>query len=418
MTVAQTIEQLAKQAKQASRALVAASAHQKNRALLEMADRILANQQQIAEANEKDLAAGQGKGLSAAMLDRLRLTEARIEAMAQGLREVAALPDPVGELTEVRSRPSGIRVGRMRIPLGLVAIIYESRPNVTADAAGLCLKSGNAVLLRGGSEAFHSNHAIAQLLQGAAVEAGLPAAVVSIVDTVDRQAVLEMLKLEEVVDVVIPRGGEALIRFVAEHSRVPVIKHYKGTCHVYVDRSADVDMACRIAVNAKTQRPGVCNAAETLLVHRDVAAQLLPRLGQQLTDLGVELRGCPRTRELLPQCQAATEEDWPAEYLDLVLAIKVVQGMGEAIDHISQYGSQHTEAIVTTEYQRAMDFVRDVDSSSVMVNASTRFADGGEYGLGAEIGISTSKLHAYGPMGLRELTSQKFVVLGEGQIRQ
>ena len=417
MDAAGEIRALAERAKAASVAVARAGTDRKNTALAAMADGLLAAAPDLKKANEIDLAAGREKGLSAAMLDRLALTDARIRGMADGLREVEALADPVGEITDVVRRPSGIQVGRMRIPLGLVAIIYESRPNVTADAAGLCLKSGNATLLRGGSEAIHSNQAIAAVLRRALEAVELPADAITVIDKTDRALIPEMLKLEETIDLVIPRGGEGLIRFVSENSRIPVIKHYKGTCHVYVDCAADLASAVRIILNAKTQRPGVCNAAETLLVHEAVARDFLPMAARKLTALGVELRGCERTQAILTDVTPATEDDWPAEYLDLVLAVKIVDDLDQAMDHIRRYGSLHTEAIVTEDHTAAMRFLREVDSSSVMINASTRFADGFEYGLGAEIGISTSKLHAYGPMGLRELTAQKFVVFGEGQVR-
>jgi glutamate-5-semialdehyde dehydrogenase len=411
------VRHLAREAKDASYEVARADTNRKNAALRAMAEGLLTHAETLKSENAADLAAGKAAGLSAAMLDRLTLTDKTITGMAQGLREVAALPDPVGEITDLVRRPSGIQVGRMRIPLGLIAIIYESRPNVTADAAGLCLKSGNATILRGGSEAIRSNRAIAHVLRDALTSADLPRAAVTLVPTTDRAAILELVKLEDVVDLVIPRGGEGLIRFVAENSRVPVIKHYKGVCHVYVDASADLESARSIIVNAKVQRPGVCNAAETLLVHESIAGKFLPEAALALREKGVELRGCERSRKIVPDMKAATEEDWPAEYLDLILAVKVVGDLDEAIAHVRRYGSLHTEAIVTRDHAAAMRFVREVDSSSVMVNASTRFADGGEYGLGAEIGISTSKLHAYGPMGLRELTAQKFVVFGEGQVR-
>ena len=416
--LAEKVRQTALKAREASYAVARASTKAKNDALNLMADRLTNGAALLKTENEKDLAAGRETGLSQAMLDRLTLTDARIASMGEGLRQVAALPDPVGEITDVVRRPTGIQVGRMRIPLGVIGIIYESRPNVTADAAGLCLKSGNAVLLRGGSEATHSNAAIGQILREALNDVELPPDSISFLGTTDRAAITEMLKLEEIIDVVIPRGGEGLIRFVAENSRIPVIKHYKGTCHVYVDKAADIAQAIRIIVNAKAQRPGVCNAAETLLVHADVASHFLPMAARKLGAVGVTIRGCEKTREYVSEAEAATEEDWPAEYLDLILAVKVVSDMDEAIAHIRKYGSLHTEAIVTNDHQSAMRFVREVDSSSVMINASTRFSDGFEYGLGAEIGISTSKLHAYGPMGLRELTAQKFIVFGDGHIRE
>ncbi|MBZ0254373.1 MAG: glutamate-5-semialdehyde dehydrogenase, partial [Candidatus Methylomirabilis sp.] len=353
-----------------------------------------------------------------AMRDRLLLDGARVEKMARALEEVAALPDPVGAIEDMVVRPNGLRVGRMRIPLGVVGIVYESRPNVTADVAGLCLRSGNAALLRGGSEAIHSNLAVAAVLQDALAAAGLPREAVQVLDVTDREALGVLLTLEAYIDVMIPRGGEGLIRFVAEHSRIPVIKHYKGVCHVYVDETADLAMAERIALNAKVQRPGVCNAMETLLVDRRIAPVFVPRIAKTLEAAGVELRGCRETRALAPEVREATDADWGEEFLDLVLAVRVVDGLDGAVEHIRRYGSDHTEAIVTQHHGRAMEFLRRVNSSSVMVNASTRFADGGEYGLGAEVGISTSKLHAYGPMGVQDLTTRKFVVLGEGHVRE
>jgi glutamate-5-semialdehyde dehydrogenase len=351
------------------------------------------------------------------MIDRLTLDEVRVGAMAAGLREVALLPDPVGEVARMWQRPNGLRVGKMRIPLGVIGIIYESRPNVTADAAALCLKSGNAVILRGGSEAFHSNVAIADILREVMTEMGVPEAALTLIPFVEREGVLEMLRQEEQIDLIIPRGGESLIRFVVEHSRIPVIKHYKGVCHVFVDASADVDMATRIIVNGKTQRPGVCNAVETLLVHRDIAATFVPRIAAVLSRLKVELRGDETVREYAPDVIAASEEDWQAEYLDLILAMRVVDDLDGAIAHINRYGSLHTEAIVTNDYAASQRFLREVNSSTVLVNASTRFADGNQLGLGAEIGISTTKLHSFGPMGLEDLTTQKFIVYGDGQVR-
>ncbi len=410
--------QLAREAKLAARVMARLSSADKDELLRRMAAALEAGAEGLMAANDEDVAAGRQKGLSAAMIDRLVLDEKRIRAMADGLREVAALPDPVGEITGMRRRPNGIQVGRMRIPLGVIGIVYESRPNVTADAAGLCLKSGNAVILRGGSEAIHSNTAIGALLKGELRRMGLPEAALQVVATTDRGAVLELLKLEEEIDLIIPRGGEGLIRFVVEHSRIPVIKHYKGVCHVFVDASADFEMAERICVNAKVQRPGVCNAMETLLIHKDIAETFVPRIATLLRSHGVELRGCPVTREFAPEVKPADEADWGAEYLELILAVKVVEDLDEAIDHIQQYCSLHTETIVTGDYANAQRFVREVNSSVVMVNASTRFSDGNQLGLGAEIGISTTKLHAFGPMGLEELTTRKFVVLGEGQVRQ
>ena len=410
--------QLARQAKQAARVMAKLSSAVKDELLRRMADALERGSAELLAANEKDVAAGRQKGLSAAMVDRLVLDEQRIRAMADGLREVASLPDPVGEITGMWRRPNGIQVGRMRIPLGVIGIVYEARPNVTADAAGLCLKSGNAVILRGGSEAVHSNTAIGALLKEELLRMGLPEAALQVIATTDRAAVLELLKLEEEIDLIIPRGGEGLIRFVVEHSRIPVIKHYKGVCHVFVDASADFEMAERICVNAKVQRPGVCNAMETLLIHKDIAETFVPRIVATMRSQGVELRGCPVTREFAPEVLTASEADWGAEYLDLILAVKVVDDLDEAIDHIQQYCSLHTETIVTGDYANAQRFLREVNSSVVMVNASTRFSDGNQLGLGAEIGISTTKLHAFGPMGLEDLTTRKFVVLGDGQIRQ
>ncbi len=405
-------------AKEAGSVLSALRSGVKNSALQGMADGLLKNAKLLKKENAKDLKAGKEKGLTDAMINRLKLSDKVISGMAEGLCEVAALPDPVGEVTGIRTRPNGLRVGRMRIPLGVVGIIYESRPNVTADAAGLCLKSGNAVILRGGSEAIHSNRAIAGVLKAAAKEAGVPEAAIQLVETTDRAAVLEMLKLEESIDIIIPRGGEGLIRFVVENSKIPVIKHYKGVCHVYVDAETEMDMAVDIAHNAKVQRPGVCNSMETLLVHKAAAAEFLPLIHKSFSEAGVLMMGCERTREILGDIKTATEEDWYAEFLDLTIAIKVVDSMDSAMAHIACYGSLHTESIVTSNYANAERFLREVNSSSVMVNASTRFADGFEYGLGAEIGISTTKLHAYGPMGLVELTTQKFIVYGDGQIRE
>ncbi|RMG60761.1 MAG: glutamate-5-semialdehyde dehydrogenase [Deltaproteobacteria bacterium] len=412
-----TMLDLAKRAKEASTLLAKATTDVKDRALLRMADLLEEKSGYIKEENGKDLERGKEKGLSKAMLDRLLLTDARISQMADGLREVAKLPDPVGEVVKMWRRPNGLLVGRMRIPLGVIGIIYESRPNVTADAAGLCVKSGNAVILRGGSEAIHSNVAISTILREGLREAGLPEDAIVLVSDTRRELIDEMLSLEEYIDLIIPRGGEALIRRVAENSRIPVIKHYKGVCHVYVDRDANLDQAVAIAVNSKTQRPGVCNAMETLLVHRDVAEAFLPRVGEELKSAGVEIRGCAETRKHLPWAKEATEEDWYEEYLDLILAVRVVSDMDDAINHIRTYGSLHTEAIVTDNYERAMRFIAEVDSSLVLVNASTRFNDGYQLGLGAEIGISTTKIHAFGPMGLEELTTTKFIAFGNGQLR-
>jgi glutamate-5-semialdehyde dehydrogenase len=410
--------ELAREAKAAARGLARAGTEAKNRALLDLAGRIEAERAALQTENEKDVAQARIEGMAPALIDRLMLSDKVIGQMAGGLREVAALSDPVGQVSDMKYRPSGIQVGRMRIPLGVIGFIYESRPNVTVDAAGLCLKSGNAVILKGGREAIHSNQALGRLIGQSLEAAGLPPRAVQVVPTTDRAATLELIRLDEYLDVVIPRGGEGLIRFVAENARVPVLKHYKGTCHLYVDQGGDLEMAVRIAHNAKVQRPGVCNALETLLVHQAEADAFLPLAAQTLEAAGVELRGCPETLKRLPGRKAAVEEDWPAEYLDLILAVRVVQYLDEALDHIARYGSKHTEAIVTRDYDRARRFLTEVDSSLVLVNASTRFNDGGELGLGAEIGISTSKLHAFGPMGLDELTTTKFIAFGSGQIRR
>ena len=412
------IEGIAKAAREASFRLASVDSAVKDKVLQRMADALEAGADGLKKENAKDLEAGKEKGLTDAMLDRLTLSDKVIKGMAGGLREVAALKDPVGEVSDLSVMASGIRVGRMRIPLGVVGIIYESRPNVTADAAGLCLKSGNAVVLRGGSEAINSNMAIAVILRDALEAEGISKDTVQVIETTDRDAVLQMLKQEEFIDVIIPRGGEGLIRFVTENSKIPVIKHYKGVCHVFVDESADMDMATDIAFNAKVQRPGVCNAMETLLVHKSVADEFLPLIGKRYKEAGVEIRGCERTRAILIGANEASEEDWYAEFLDLIIAVKVVDDMDAAIKHIEKYGSLHTESIITESYERSQRFLREVNSSTVMVNASTRFSDGGQFGLGAEIGISTTKLHSYGPMGLVDLTTRKFIVLGEGQIRE
>jgi len=417
MTIADRIRQLARDARQASHAMARLSTGVKNELLIAMADALIAATPALIAENRKDLAVGEEKGLSSAMLDRLMLDEKRIKGMADGLREVAALPDPVGEVTRMWKRPNDLMVGKMRIPLGVIGIIYEARPNVTADAAALCLKAGNSVILRGGSEALHSNLAIAGVLQSEMAKAGIPCAALAVVPFTEREGVLELLKQEESIDLIIPRGGEGLIRFVVEHSKIPVIKHYKGVCHLFVDAAADYDMAERIIVNGKTQRPGVCNALETLLVHRDAAETFVPRIAATLAGLGVELRGDERFCELAPQAQPATEEDWAAEYLELILSCRVVDDMDQAMDHINRYGSLHTEAIVTRDYANAQRFIREVNSSCVLVNASTRFSDGNQLGLGAEIGISTTKLHSFGPMGLEDLTTTKFIVYGDGQVR-
>ncbi|MCD4688085.1 MAG: glutamate-5-semialdehyde dehydrogenase [Desulfuromonadaceae bacterium] len=417
MTIQEQMLALAQEAQQATRIMANLSATAKNDMLRRMADALEQAAPALVEANEKDLERARQKGLSAAMIDRLMLNDERVTAMADGLREVAELPDPVGEISDMRRRPNGIQVGRMRIPLGVIGIVYESRPNVTADAAGLCLKSGNVVVLRGGSEAINSNVAIGAVLKKELLVMGLPAGALQVVTTTDRSAITELLKLEEYIDLIIPRGGEGLIRFVSENSRIPVIKHYKGVCHTFIDASADYEMAERICVNAKVQRPGVCNSMETLLIHKDIAETFVPRIVATLKGKGVELRGCSVTKEFAPEVIAATEEDWAAEYLDLILAIKVVEDIDEAIEHIRRYCSLHTEVIVTNDYRNSQRFVREVNSSVVMVNASSRFSDGNQFGLGAEIGISTTKLHSFGPMGLEDLTTRKFVVLGDGQVR-
>jgi len=411
------MESLGQAARAASRLTAAASTADKNAALLEMARQIRAQQETLLAANARDLAEAKANGLDAAMIDRLTLTAKSIEAMAQGLEQVAALPDPVGEITDVKQRPTGIQVGKMRVPLGVIGIIYEARPNVTADAAALCLKSGNAAILRGGKEALHANQAIAACVRAGLKAAGLPETAVQVVDTTDRAAVGALITMPQYVDVIVPRGGKGLIERISQEARVPVIKHLDGNCHVYVDDAADPVKALNIVENSKTQRYGTCNTTESLLVARAVAETLLPRIAAMLTGKGVEIRGCEATRTLVPQAQAATEQDWTEEYLAPIIAVKVVAGLDEAIEHINRYSSQHTEAIVTENYTHAMRFLREVDSSSVMVNASTRFADGFEYGLGAEIGISTDKIHARGPVGLDGLTSQKWVVFGNGEVR-
>lgn len=412
------LEAMGRAARAAARAIARADTGTKNRALKAIAAQLDAQRDSIAGANGKDMQAGRDNGLDAALLDRLELTDARIDGMIEGLAQIAELPDPVGEIEDLKYRPSGIQVGKMRVPLGVVGIVYESRPNVTIDAASLCLKSGNATILRGGSEALHSNGAIAACIAAGLKEAGLPEEVVQVVDTTDREAVGAMISMPEYVDVIVPRGGTGLIERVSRDARVPVIKHLHGVCHVYLDDRADREKAFNIALNAKTHRYGVCNAMETLLVADGIADEILPRLAAAYREKGVELRGCERTQQILSDCVAASEADWSEEYLAPVLAIRVLADMDAAMDHIAAYGSGHTEAIVTEDYTRARRFLSEVDSSSVMVNASTRFADGFEYGLGAEIGISTDKIHARGPVGLEGLTSQKWIVLGDGQIRQ
>ena len=416
--LAATMHRVGAQARAAARVVATARTAVKNRALDTMAELLQAREQELTRANRLDLEAARDRGLDAALMDRLALTPARIAAMAEGLRQVAALPDPVGRLTDVDPRPSGIRVGKMRVPLGVIGIIYESRPNVTADAAALCLKAGNAAVLRGGSEAFHSNQAIAACLAAGLEDAGLPAHAVQVIDTTDRAAVGQLIALPDYIDVIVPRGGKGLIERISREARVPVIKHLDGICHVYLDAAADREKAMAIAINAKTHRYGVCNAMETLLIHVDVAAAWLPALAEQYAQAGVELRGCDRVCALVKTATAATAADWRTEYLAPLLSIRVVDDMQQAMDHIATYGSHHTDAIVTEDYSRAMRFLRAVDSASVIVNASTRFADGAEFGLGAEIGVSTDKLHARGPVGLEGLTTQKFVVFGDGEIRR
>jgi glutamate-5-semialdehyde dehydrogenase len=417
MSLAGMIEDMAKEAKAASRQLRRAGRAQKDSTLELLAGKLIDMQADIIKENEKDLAQARKAGLSAAMIDRLTMDYKVIRGMADGLREVAALPDPVGEVSGMWKRPNGLLVGRVRIPLGVIGFIYESRPNVTVDAAALCLKSGNTVILKGGSEAIHSNLILSDLLEQALVETGLPPKAIQVIPTTDREAVKILIGLDDYIDTIIPRGGEGLIRFVTGHSRVPVLKHYKGVCHIYVDECADLQMAREICFNAKVQRPGVCNAMETMLIHKGIASDFLPDMVKRFRDANVEIRGCPRTLELSPGIKPAVETDWPAEFLDLILAVKIVSNMDEALDHIEQYGSNHTEAIITNDYNRSQRFLAEVDASVVLINASTRFNDGNQLGLGAEIGINTSKLHAFGPMGLEELTTTKFIVYGQGQVR-
>jgi glutamate-5-semialdehyde dehydrogenase len=417
MSIESTITEMAKEARAASMEIARCPSKKKNEVLLKIADKIEEQAAYIQEENQKDLTMAKEMGLSDAMLDRLTVTDATVTSMAKGLREVSRLDDPVGSTSKSWLRPNGLEVSRMRIPLGVIGIIYESRPNVTIDAAGLCLKAGNAVILRGGSEALHSNQTLAKIISQALAETGLPAKAVQVVPIRDREAVKILLNQEEFIDLIIPRGGEGLIRFVVENSTIPVLKHYKGVCHVYIDDGADLEMARNICFNAKVQRPGVCNSMETMLVHRSISQELLPQMAERFIKAGVEIRGCPETCRILPDARKAEPADWPEEYLCLVLAVKIVKDMDQAISHITKYSSSHTEAIVTGDYNRARRFVRHVDSSVVLVNASTRFNDGGELGLGAEIGISTSKLHAFGPMGVEELTTTKFVVFGDGQTR-
>jgi len=411
------MQEVGSKARSASRILAAASTADKNSALLSIADDIDKSRDALIAENKKDMQAGAEKGLDAALLDRLELTHGRIDSMIEGLRQIAALPDPIGEIFDMNYRPTGIQVGRMRVPLGVVGIIYESRPNVTADAAALCLKSGNATVLRGGSEAFHSNQAIARIIQQGLEKVGLSADAVQVIATTDREAVGQMITMPEYIDVIIPRGGKGLIERISNNARVPVIKHLDGICHIYIDAEADLEKAIQVSFNAKTQRYGTCNTLETLLVSEEIAEAVLPELGRMYQEKGVELRGCKTTQGLISDTILATPEDWDTEYLAPILAIKVVKDLDEAIEHINSHSSQHTESIITENYTHARRFLREVDSSSVMVNASTRFADGFEYGLGAEIGISTDKFHARGPVGLEGLTSVKFIVFGDGHIR-
>ena len=409
---------MAENGRTAARKLAALTTSVKNSILLDTAQLLMDEREFICRENEKDLALGREKGLSPAMLDRLELSDTVLASMVQGLHEIAALPDPVGEVDDMKRRPSGITVGRMRVPMGVVGMIYESRPNVTIDAAALCLKAGNGVLLRGGSEAIFSNLALAKLLQKVLASHLVPKEAVQVIPVTDRYGVNVMLAQEDYIDVIIPRGGESLIRFVTETSRIPVLKHYKGVCHLYIDDSADVEMGIGIAMNGKTQRPGVCNALEGLLVHRSIAELFLPAAVNQLMAAGVELLGCKQSRTIVPEITPAMDSDWGTEFLDLKMIVRVVDDMDDAMHYIEQYGSQHTEVIVTGSYDNSQRFLREVDASAVMINASSRFNDGGQFGLGAEIGISTTKLHAYGPMGLEELTTRKFIVFGEGEVRE
>lgn len=418
MDIKAYMSRLGQQARNASREMGKADTGKKNLALIKIAEAIEANREQLVVENQKDLQAGQANGLESALLDRLELKPTTIDSMIEGLKQIAALADPVGGISDLNYRPSGIQVGQMRVPLGVIGIIYESRPNVTVDAAALCLKSGNACILRGGSEAIHSNQAIAACISEGLAAAGLPAEAVQVVETTDRAAVGELITMDRYVDVIVPRGGKSLIERISKDATIAVIKHLDGICHVYIDEHADLDKAVKIAVNAKTHRYGVCNAMETLLVAEGIAPKVLPLLAEQYLEKGVELRGCLKSCSLIPQCVRANEQDWQTEYLAPILSIRVVDGIDDAIEHINQYSSGHTESIVTEDYTLARRFLREVDSSSVMVNASTRFADGFEYGLGAEIGISTDKLHARGPVGLNGLTTLKYIVLGDGQIRQ
>jgi glutamate-5-semialdehyde dehydrogenase len=417
MDIRSRVIEIARNAKKAAAVLARLSSDAKDSALIDMAETLTRQTGFLMKENAKDLEKARQMGLSAALIDRLTLNESTIEGIAKGIREVACLPDPIGKVTSMWRRPNGLLVGRMRIPLGVIGIIYESRPNVTVDAASLCLKSGNAVILRGGSEAINSNIAIATILQGVLANQAIPEEAIQVIPITEREAVREMLQLEEYIDLIIPRGGEDLIRAVVNESKIPVIKHYKGVCHVFVDAGADLEMAVNICMNAKTQRPGVCNAMETLLINQDIAGEFLPLVARHFKKAGVVLKGCDRTRRILKDVEQAKEEDWYQEYLDLILSVRVVDDLDEAVAHIEKYGSLHTESIITSNYQNAQRFLNEVNSSTVLVNASTRFSDGFELGLGAEIGISTTKLHAFGPMGLEELTTTKFIIYGNGQVR-
>ena len=418
MDIHKSVKKMAEDALDASHRLSRVSTTAKNEALLRMADEIGWHRDFILSENNRDLNAAKEKGLSAPMIDRLTIKDDSLKAMTQGLREIAALPDPVGKVTSMWRRPNGLLVGRMRIPLGVIGIIYESRPNVTVDASALCVKSGNAVILRGGSESIHSNLAIASILQDVLRESPLPDKAIQVIPFTDREAVTTLLQMDEQIDLIIPRGGEELIRAVVAQSKIPVIKHYKGVCHIFVDATADINMAMNICINAKIQRPGVCNAMETLLVHADIAPAFLPKIAEKLQKAGVLIKGCEKTRKVLKNIDAATEEDWYSEYLDLILSVRVVPSIDAAIEHIEKYGSMHTESIITKDYANSQRFLNEVNSSTVLVNASTRFSDGFELGLGAEIGISTTKMHAFGPMGLEELTTSKFIIYGDGQVRK
>ena len=417
MDIKHYMQQLGQGARAASRQMAKADTAVKNKALLTIAAAIRREKDALLAANRQDMEAAKANGMESAMLDRLALTEKSIATMAEGLEQIAALPDPIGEISDMKYRPTGIQVGKMRVPLGVIGIIYEARPNVTVDAAGLCIKSGNAAILRGGSEAIHCNRALAALVHEGLEAAGLPHGAVKVVETTDRAAVGELITMKQYVDVIVPRGGKGLIERISNEARIPVIKHLDGNCHVYIDDDADLAKALPILENSKTQRLGTCNTAESLLVARSIAGEMLPKLAAMLLSKGVEIRGCPETQALVKEARAATDEDYYTEYLDAIISVKVVSGLDEAIEHINKYSSQHTETIVTENYTKARRFLREVDSSSVMVNASTRFADGFEYGLGAEIGISTDKLHARGPVGLEGLTSLKYIVFGDGQVR-